>query len=299
MKRLLSACLAGAIIFLALAPAGAIEVRQTETPVASPRLLPAQLPQVSVPQTTAIPSIEALPLLPGAAVETADPTQPAIAPTQPAPPSAAAQLQTAGQALSPSGPNVGPAAETAGRGFFDGANLRQRAADAVTMAPAVLAAHFVSIFPNALAQGTPVHPLAMAAVWYGASEGMASTLADARRTVVGGWQASHDQSYRVDPNTGLLRDVRGRKYGEDRYEEYAPGKVSTTERLLAAALSAGMGLLWVGGDLKNLLLYGASLSFLTLAAALIRSRRPPSPPLRQSEEDKAHAARFDFSRSGG
>lgn len=288
MNRFLSACLAGAITLSAFAPAGAIEVRQEEIPAAPTPILGAQ-----------IPSIGALPQLPNTAVETTDLAQPTIVQSQPAPPTAGVELQAVAQELSPSVQNPGPAPEAVGKSFFDGANLRQKAADAVTLVPVVVAAHFVSLFPNAMAQGTAIHPLALAAVWYGASEGMVGALADARRTVVGGWQASHDQAYRVDPNTGLMRDVRGRKYGEDRYEEYAPGKVSAAEKLWAAALSAGMGLLWVGGDLKNILVYGASIAFLCLAAALIRSRRPPAPTFRPSAEDKAHAARFDFSRSGG
>ena len=52
---------------------------------------------------------------------------------------------------------------------------------------------------------------------------------------VGGWQASHDQKYRIDPSTGKLRDIRGHKYGSDRYEEYAPGPVGPRATVLIAA----------------------------------------------------------------
>jgi len=61
---------------------------------------------------------------------------------------------------------------------------------------------------------------------------MRAHLAGTRSTVVGGWQASHDQKYRVDYNTGLQKDIRGKKYGEDRYDEREDGAVGP--RALAA-----------------------------------------------------------------
>jgi hypothetical protein len=68
---------------------------------------------------------------------------------------------------------------------------------------------------------------------------MRDNLARLRSTVVGGWQASHDQKYRTDPSTGQLKDIRGHKYGSDRYEEYAKGPVGRTATALLAAAALG------------------------------------------------------------
>lgn len=72
----------------------------------------------------------------------------------------------------------------------------------------------------------------MLGLWALAFLAMRTHLAGTRSTVVGGWQASHDQKYRVDYNTGLQKDIRGKKYGEDRYDERADGPVGP--RALAA-----------------------------------------------------------------
>ena len=79
---------------------------------------------------------------------------------------------------------------------------------------------------------------AMLALWGLAFYAMRSHLGDVRSTVVGGWQASHDQKYRTDYSTGLQRDIRGKKYGEDRYDERAPGAVGRTATLLLAGTAA-------------------------------------------------------------
>ncbi len=87
---------------------------------------------------------------------------------------------------------------------------------------------------------------ALAAIWGVGYWAMRSHLAGLRSTVVGGWQASHDQKYRTDPATGRLKDIRGHKYGEDRYEEYAPGPVGRAASLViggAAVLGAAAFLL--------------------------------------------------------
>lgn len=75
---------------------------------------------------------------------------------------------------------------------------------------------------------------------------MRAHLAGTRSTVVGGWQASHDQKYRVDYNTGLQKDIRGKKYGEDRYDEREDGAVgprAMTALGTAAAVAAAAFLL--------------------------------------------------------
>jgi len=86
----------------------------------------------------------------------------------------------------------------------------------------------------------------MIGLWGLAFWAMRSHLAGVRSTVVGGWQASHDQKYRVDYNTGKPKDIRGHKYGSDRYEEYAPGPVgpkALTAMSAAAAVAAAAFLL--------------------------------------------------------
>ncbi|UPT76179.1 MAG: hypothetical protein M0D55_12315 [Elusimicrobiota bacterium] len=80
---------------------------------------------------------------------------------------------------------------------------------------------------------------ALALIWGAGYWAMRRHLAGVRSTVVGGWQASHDQKYRTDFATGQLKDIRGHKYGSDRYEEYAPGPVG---RVATALIAAGAGL---------------------------------------------------------
>lgn len=101
--------------------------------------------------------------------------------------------------------------------------------------------HIASLI--ALANGSPWAPAIQAAIWSLGHFAFTHRLADLRSTVVGGWQASHDQKYRVGQD-GRMRDVRGHKYGSDRYEEYAPGPVSTREKLALASASAAAAVLW-------------------------------------------------------
>lgn len=126
----------------------------------------------------------------------------------------------------------------------------------------------------------------------GSAAGMETLLGDRRNRVVGGWQASHDQRYRVDPSTGVLKDVRGHKYGEDRYEERQPGPVGAGERLWMRLVSAGAGALlvaaWPGA---SALLYGAALSAAWLISDARADRRPAAQRVFSAEE-RAHAARF-------
>lgn len=95
----------------------------------------------------------------------------------------------------------------------------------------------------------PLHLIpAMLALWAVGFYGMRSHLAGLRSTVVGGWQASHDQKYRIDYNTGQPRDIRGHKYGEDRYDERAPGPVGTlaTSLIATAAVLGAAAFLLLG-----------------------------------------------------
>lgn len=89
---------------------------------------------------------------------------------------------------------------------------------------------------------------AMAGTMAFASGAIHETLGRSRRELVGGWQASHDQRYRVGWN-GQIRDVRGHKYGEDRYDEKVDGEVTPREQAavrVTAALS-GAAMLWMAG----------------------------------------------------
>lgn len=98
-----------------------------------------------------------------------------------------------------------------------------------------------------------------AAVWTAAGAALVHTLRGLRSTVVGGWQASHDQKYRVGYD-GRVRDVRGHKYGTDRYEEYAPGAVSRREKLVIYAAMMLSAVPWLSG-----LGWASAASFMGLA----------------------------------
>lgn len=78
----------------------------------------------------------------------------------------------------------------------------------------------------------------MLALWAAGAWAMRGHLGGLRSTVTDGWQASHDQKYRVDPNTGRLRDIRGHKYGADRYDKWTPGPVGPLATGLIAAGAA-------------------------------------------------------------
>lgn len=105
---------------------------------------------------------------------------------------------------------------------------------AATMIPFAVAA---LIMKGAMSNPAILIP-SMLGLWALAFYAMRSHLAGVRSTVVGGWQASHDQKYRVDPNTGRIRDIRGHKYGSDRYEEWQAGPVGPLATGLIGAASA-------------------------------------------------------------
>jgi hypothetical protein len=103
-------------------------------------------------------------------------------------------------------------------------------------------------------------------------------LAALRGVRVGGWQASHDQKMRTDYGTGQLRDIRGRKYGEDRFDVYAPGPVSTRERWTITAAALALGLPWVlPGGARAVALYAAGAAAAFGLRRLLRARRPAAP----------------------
>jgi len=159
---------------------------------------------------------------------------------------------------------------------------------ALTGAGAMLPAGFLLM----LLGGTSVLPAAMAAASMLGAIGMTQHLSGLRAKVVGGWQASHDQKYRVGSD-GKMRDVRGHKYGEDRYEEMAPGAVGPTARLLIRGAAALAGLLWLSGSgWVDLAVYNAVLTGFFIAADAYRRAHPKQVPQAQDAESRAHANRF-------
>ncbi len=111
-------------------------------------------------------------------------------------------------------------------------------------------------------------PALAGALWALGGAEMIRYLGSLRSVIVGGWQASHDQKMRHDYGTGELKDIRGKKYGEDRYDEKMPGPVSARERAVLDIVAVGLGLPWVlGGGAAAVGLY------LLSAAAAIAVRR--------------------------
>ncbi len=226
---------------------------------------------------------------------------------------AQAQLSEAVQALTPQPGQAAPSAEAVSQNFFDGAAaakadvvnvtpaavsaphipLRRRAWETTELAVTSVPPHLFAAIASGLTHGTAGYPVAMAAIWYASSEALASHLGTLRQKVVGGWQASHDQKYRVGGD-GRLRDVRGHKYGSDRYEEYAAGDVSTKERLTIAAAMTVQGLLWTySSGLTASLIFAGLMAAATAASLWRRSRRPAPLETPRTEEEKAHASRFN------
>lgn len=124
-----------------------------------------------------------------------------------------------------------------------------------------------------------------------ASHTMFDQLGGLRGRVVDGWQASHDQRYRVGGD-GRLRDVRGHKYGADRYERYAPGPVGRAASILIRSAAVAAGAVWLSGvGLTGWALYAAVFVGLEVIAARQRAKaaRDAGPV---SDEGRAHADRF-------
>ncbi|MBI2386515.1 MAG: hypothetical protein HYV14_10935 [Elusimicrobia bacterium] len=157
--------------------------------------------------------------------------------------------------------------------------FKQRAAEAVELGAFGLGMQLITGLVFLVAGAHAAFPALAGALWVlGGSEGV-KHLADLRRVLVGGWQASHDQKMRVDYGTGRLKDIRGHKYGEDRYDEFAPGPVSARERLVidSAALAAGLPWVWGAGP-KAVALYAAAAVSVIAARQVWRRLRPVPEP---------------------
>lgn len=269
-----------ALLALLLAcPASAAVSARAVTRPSAPVVAPA--PSLSAPGTLSVPA-----LAPAAfAAPTLSPS-PALAPAAAAPAaapqiSAQAQIESVGAAVAPKEGASAP--EAALSSAFDGGSTPKADAPAVSaLAQSHAAAELSLSRAHAARFEKPVErswrarawetgELAMtslpfhigaalssywvpeawsgagqAAVWTAAGAALVHHLRGLRSTVVGGWQASHDQKYRVGYD-GRIRDVRGQKYGSDRYEEYAPGAVSRRERLVVYAAMMLSAVPWLSG----------------------------------------------------
>jgi hypothetical protein len=123
--------------------------------------------------------------------------------------------------------------------------------------------------------GHSAFPGLAGAFWVLAGTEMIKQLGKLRGFVVGGWQASHDQEMRTDYGTGQLKDIRGHKYGEDRYDVFAPGRVSRRARFIVDAAAVAAGLPWVASSgPKGVALYAAGAAAAFAARAAWRRLRP-------------------------
>jgi hypothetical protein len=183
---------------------------------------------------------------------------------------------------------------TLGAAAADGPRLKRAAERAQAPAPAValkkhvvetaelgasaVALHFLTGMAFLAVGAHAAFPALAGALWLLGGGALIQQLGQLRSVRVGGWQASHDQKMRHDYGTGKLKDIRGRKYGEDRYDEYAPGPVSRRERLITDAAAFAMGLPWVAfAGPKAVALYAAGAAAAFAARLLWRARFPERP----------------------
>lgn len=110
--------------------------------------------------------------------------------------------------------------------------------ETVEVATLMIPLSFVAMIMKGTMSNPAIMIPAMIALWAVGAWAMRGHLAGLRSTVVGGWQASHDQKYRIDTGTGKLKDIRGHKYGSDRYEEWAAGPVGKLATGLIATSAA-------------------------------------------------------------
>ncbi len=111
-------------------------------------------------------------------------------------------------------------------------------AETADVATLMIPLAFISMIMKATMSNPALLIPSMIALWAAGAWAMRGHLGGLRSTVVDGWQASHDQKYRIDPGTGQLKDIRGHKYGSDRYEEWAAGPVGKLATGLIAASAA-------------------------------------------------------------
>jgi hypothetical protein len=155
--------------------------------------------------------------------------------------------------------------------------LRQRAAETISLAPTAFGFQLLTGIAYLNVGSHAWFPALAGAFWTAAGADMIAQLGRMRGFIVGGWQASHDQKMRHDYRTGELRDIRGRKYGEDRYDVWAPGRVSRRERFTVDAATVLLGLPWVvPAGMKAVALYAGGAAA-GLAARAVWRRFHPEP----------------------
>lgn len=153
-----------------------------------------------------------------------------------------------------------------------------------------IAVAFLSLMAAGLLEGGLVEGLVQGVLWTFGGHGMRQFVERARGSVVGGWQASHDQKFRVGMD-GRLKDVRGHKYGEDRYDRWANGATDARERMILRLAAAATGLafaLSVGAAAA--LAFGLSWTAATALMDVLEDRKDRS--YAPDAEERAFAARF-------
>lgn len=164
-----------------------------------------------------------------------------------------------------------------------GSRMKDYAETALIAVPFVFAAAF------AAGWGGTVAAAGVAGIWALGSHAMIDNIANLRSRIVGGWQASHDQKYRHDLGTGQLRDIRGRKYGEDRYDEKAPGEVTPAEQAalrMIGATAGTIGLFLARATPQEFLVFNLTLAGIYGLGWLRHRLNPPPPPLVARPHDR-------------
>lgn len=190
---------------------------------------------------------------------------------------------TAGRAAASDGPRLSRPSAPDAAPKAPAIPLGQRAGETAELGVMAAGFHLLTGIGFLILGAHAAFPLLAGAFWAFAGAELIKQLGNLRSVVVGGWQASHDQKYRVDPSTGRMKDIRGRKYGEDRYDERAPGPVSPRERLVTDVAAFALGLPWVvAAGPQAVALYAAGAAAVFAARRYLRSRRPAEATARRT-----------------
>lgn len=153
-----------------------------------------------------------------------------------------------------------------------------------------IASAFLSMVAAGLMDAGIAQGLVQGLIWTFGGHGMRQFVERARGEIVGGWQASHDQRYRVGMD-GRLRDVRGHKYGEDRYDRWASGATDARERLILRLAAAATGLAFaLKAGPAAALAFGLSWTVATALMDHLEDRKDRS--YNPDDEERAYAAKF-------
>lgn len=123
----------------------------------------------------------------------------------------------------------------------------------------------------ALGAASPLLPVVMAAYSYAMYRGIYSELERTRGHGIRTWQASHDQKYRTDYNTGKLRDIRGQSYANDHGSAHILGGVGRTGVFVLRMVAAFGGLVWLmNAGMGSVLMFNAVLAVIYLLHDALR-----------------------------